>query len=68
MDTSFYKYGSQKIDADDCAAVLEALQRDELTGGSLVEQFEEELGSYLKIKTLLFVTAARQPFISHQKR
>lgn len=53
MDTSFYKYGSQKIDADDCAAVLEALQRDELTGGSLVEQFEEELGSYFKNKNVV---------------
>ena len=38
--------------ADDCAEVLEALQ-DELTGGSLVEQFEEELGSYFKNKNVV---------------
>jgi UDP-4-amino-4,6-dideoxy-N-acetyl-beta-L-altrosamine transaminase len=38
-------YGHQSIDADDVAAVVEALESDWLTGGPRVEEFEQALAA-----------------------
>ncbi len=43
-------YGKQNIDASDIEAVINALKRDYITQGPLVDEFENDLNKYFKSK------------------
>lgn len=47
MENKFLPYGHQVIDADDIAAVVEALKSDYLTTGPAVERFEGDMCAFV---------------------
>lgn len=57
-DSGFIPYGRQTIEADDIAAVVEALKSPYLTQGKRIPEFEEKLANYVGAKYAVVLSSA----------